>query len=138
MLRNAGSASPCWTASGIPVRFIATMLPGRRLMTAAPDDQAKTPASLSPNAPNAPDFVRYLNVRAASGASFAPDGRRITFLTDITGVAEVWSVAVPSANGGAALPWPEQLTFGGERILGAAFSPVADRLIVGSDVGGND
>ncbi len=107
-------------------------------MTAAPDDQAKTPASLSPNAPNAPDFVRYLNVRAASGASFAPDGRRITFLTDITGVAEVWSVAVPSANGGAALPWPEQLTFGGERILGAAFSPVADRLIVGSDVGGNE
>ena len=41
-----------------------------------------------------PDFVRYLNVRSATGASFSPDGRRITFLTDITGVAEVWSVAL--------------------------------------------
>jgi dipeptidyl aminopeptidase/acylaminoacyl peptidase len=90
------------------------------------------------------DFVRYLNVRSASGVSFAPDGRRLTFLTDITGVAEVWSVAVTSGtsqtlrNREGALPWPEQLTFGGERIVGAAFSPVADRLIVGRDVGGNE
>ena len=30
------------------------------------------------------------------------------------------------------------MTFGGERILGAAFSPVANRLIVGNDVGGNE
>ena len=105
-------------------------------MTAARDDQANTETT-----DTAPDFVRYLNVRAATGASFAPDGRRMTFLTDITGVAEVWSVAVePTAPAGqeAPLPWPEQLTFGGERILGAAFSPVADRLIVGSDVGGNE
>ena len=40
-----------------------------------------------------PDFVRYLNVRSATGVSFAPDGRRLTFLTDNTGIAEVWSVA---------------------------------------------
>jgi dipeptidyl aminopeptidase/acylaminoacyl peptidase len=91
-----------------------------------------------------PDFVRYLNVRSASGVSFAPDGRRFTFLTDITGISEVWSVAVTPGNvtnaekQGEALPWPEQLTFGGERIIGAAFSPLADQLIVGSDVGGNE
>ncbi|MGE5334901.1 MAG: alpha/beta fold hydrolase [Nitrososphaerota archaeon] len=108
-------------------------------MTAAPDNDHRT--TTAPLAP--PDFVRYLNVRSASGASFAPDGRRLTFLTDITGVAELWSVAVmPGTRGdtgtAAALPWPEQLTFGGERIVGAAFSPVADRLIVGGDVGGNE
>jgi dipeptidyl aminopeptidase/acylaminoacyl peptidase len=104
-------------------------------MTNERDDRRKT---------NPPDFVRYLNVRSASGFSFAPDGRRLTFLTDITGIAEVWSVAVtarPSQappNREGTLPWPEQLTFGGERIVGAAYSPVADRLIVGSDVGGNE
>jgi dipeptidyl aminopeptidase/acylaminoacyl peptidase len=92
-----------------------------------------TKAPLTP-----PDFVRYLNVRSASGASFSPDGQRLTFLTDITGVAEVWSVAVKDGDAEAVLPWPEQLTFGGERILGAAFSPVANRLIVGNDVGGNE
>lgn len=65
-----------------------------------------------------PDFVRYLNVRSAYGASFAPDGRHITFLTDITGVAEVWRVPVPPvapAGSGAEVAWPEQLTFGGAR-----------------------
>jgi dipeptidyl aminopeptidase/acylaminoacyl peptidase len=86
------------------------------------------------------EFVRYLNVRSAYGASFAPDGRRITFLTDITGVAEVWRVHVPiTPEGSEATPaWPEQLTFGGERIIGASYSPVADRLIVGGDIGGNE
>ena len=104
-------------------------------MTDEHDDRRKT---------TPPDFVRYLNVRSASGVSFAPDGLRIAFLTDITDVAEVWSVAVPKGtshaqkNTGEALPWPEQLTFGGERTVGAAFSPVADQLIVGSDVGGNE
>ena len=39
-------------------------------------------------------FERYLNVGAAYGASFSPDGQQLTFLTDITGVAEVWSVPV--------------------------------------------
>ena len=62
-------------------------------MTAAHDDQMET--KTTGGAPHdLPDFVRYLNVRSASGASFAPDGHRLAFLTDITGVAEVWSVAV--------------------------------------------
>ncbi len=90
----------------------------------------------TPTSNPAPDFVRYLNVRSATGASFSPDGRRITFLTDVTGVAEVWSVALDDIA--ASPPWPDQLTFDGERIIGAAFSPTADRLIVGGDVGGNE
>jgi hypothetical protein len=49
------------------------------------EQNGRTPAT--PNA--APDFVRYLNVRSSYGASFSPDGARLTFLTDVTGVAEV-------------------------------------------------
>ncbi|HEY1390318.1 MAG TPA: hypothetical protein VGF38_17400 [Ktedonobacterales bacterium] len=110
-------------------------------MTAARDDQMET--KTTGGAPHdAHDFVRYLNVRAASGASFSPDGRRLTFLTDITGVAEVWSIAVaPTASGDGeerSLPWPEQLTFGGERIADASYSPVDDQLIITGDVGGNE
>ncbi|HEY7342714.1 MAG TPA: S9 family peptidase [Ktedonobacterales bacterium] len=110
-------------------------------MTAARDDQMET--KTTGGVPHdLPDFVRYLNVRAASGASFSPDGRRLTFLTDITGVAEVWSVAVaPTASGdGMERPpsWPEQLTFGGERIAGASYSPVENQLIISGDVGGNE
>jgi dipeptidyl aminopeptidase/acylaminoacyl peptidase len=98
------------------------------------EQNGRTPAT--PNA--APDFVRYLNVRSSYGASFSPDGARLTFLTDVTGVAEVWSLALTPGDAAASPPWPDQLTFGGERIAGAAYSPVADRLIVGGDVGGNE
>ncbi len=103
-------------------------------MTAEHDDRTKARTTDSAP-PDSSDFVRYLNVRSASGASFSPDGRHLTFLTDITGVAEVWSVpVVPDA----ALPWPEQLTFGGERNAGASYSPVDDQLIISGDVGGNE
>jgi dipeptidyl aminopeptidase/acylaminoacyl peptidase len=82
------------------------------------------------------DFERYLNVRAARGASFAPGGGALTFITDITGVGEVWSV--PVVLTAAAPSWPTQLTFRSERAMGASFSPVADQLIVGGDHGGNE
>src|SRR6266571_6240311 len=81
-------------------------------------------------------FERYLNVRSAYGASFSPDGKRLSFLTDITGVAEVWSVPVDVH---ALVPaWPNQLTFRNERVAGAYFSPTADVLLVAGDVGGNE
>ena len=79
---------------------------------------------------------RYLNVRAAYGASFSPDGQGLSFLTDITGVAEVWSVPVMAEAAQAC--WPNQLTFRGERIAKATFSPQANVLLVSGDVGGNE
>jgi dipeptidyl aminopeptidase/acylaminoacyl peptidase len=81
-------------------------------------------------------FERYLNVRMAYGPSFASDGSQLSFLTDITGVAEVWSVPV-EMRAPTAL-WPTQLTFRGERVMSVAFSPVADVMLVTADVGGNE
>ena len=81
-------------------------------------------------------FERYLNARMAYGASFSPDGRRLTFLTNITGMAEVWSIPVDMAA--ANPPWPEQLTFVGDRVGSASYSPVADTLLVSADVGGSE
>jgi len=81
-------------------------------------------------------FERYLNVRSATGASFAPDGARLAFLTDITGVAEVWSVGLDPRVG--VPPWPEQLTFRGERSLSARFAPHAETLLVNADTGGDE
>lgn len=81
-------------------------------------------------------FERYLNTRMAYGASFSPDGQRLTFLTNITGVSEVWSVPVDMAA--ANPPWPEQLTFVGDRVGSASYSPVANTLLVSADVGGNE
>ncbi len=77
------------------------------------------------------DFARYLRIRGAYGASWSPDGRRVSFLTDITGVPQVWEV---SAEGG----WPDQLTFHEERVMGARYSPADDALVFNMDVGGNE
>ncbi|HEY6287593.1 MAG TPA: S9 family peptidase [Ktedonobacteraceae bacterium] len=81
-------------------------------------------------------FERYLNVRSAYAPSFSHDGKRLSFLTNITGVAEVWSVPIEIL---ATTPaWPDQITFRGERVAGASYSPVADVLLVSADVGGNE
>jgi dipeptidyl aminopeptidase/acylaminoacyl peptidase len=81
-------------------------------------------------------FERYLNVRFAYGPSFSPDGKRLSFLTDITGVDEVWSIPIDIHASTPA--WPEQLTFRGERVAGATCSPTDDVLLVAADVGGNE
>jgi dipeptidyl aminopeptidase/acylaminoacyl peptidase len=77
------------------------------------------------------EFARYLKIRSAYGASWSPDGRWVSFLTDITGVPQVWKVPV---GGG----WPEQLTFYEERIMGAGYSPVEHKVLFGMDAGGNE
>lgn len=85
---------------------------------------------------DAPNFTPYLNVRSASGPNWAPDGASLAFLTDISGVSEAWRVRVGS---GVAEPvWPDQLTFGGERVSAAVFSPTDERLILASDIGGSE
>lgn len=76
-------------------------------------------------------FERFLNVRSAGGASSSRGGGRVTFLTDITGTAQLWTLDRPMA-------WPEQLTFYEDRLLFAAHSPSADRIAFGQDAEGNE
>jgi len=78
------------------------------------------------------EFARYLKIRSAYAPAFSPDGRRLAFLTDVTGVPQVWEVS----SGG--LSWPEQLTFRDERVSSAHYSPTSDLLVYGSDIGGNE
>ncbi len=77
------------------------------------------------------DIERYLQIRAASNPTFSPDGERIAFLVNTTGVPQVWSV---SRTGG----WPRQLTFHPERVSEVKYSPTQDRLIYSMDSGGNE
>src|SRR5207249_10754928 len=74
---------------------------------------------------------RYLNIRAANGPTFSPDGRFVAFLTNITGVSQLWQV--PVAGG-----WPVQLTFTNESVRGAHYNPRKHELIFSMDAGGNE
>jgi dipeptidyl aminopeptidase/acylaminoacyl peptidase len=77
------------------------------------------------------DFQRYLNIRTATGATFSPKADKLAFLTDITGVYQVWLIDESGK-------WPEQLTFYKDRVTFVKWSPTEDLLVFGKDAGGNE
>lgn len=83
-------------------------------------------------------ITHYLNVRQAYYPSFASDAQRIAFLTDITGVPQVWQTRF--TPGQSEPLWPDQRSFETERVMGVWCSPAPDddRLIYARDVGGNE
>ncbi len=74
---------------------------------------------------------RYLNIRRAYGASVGPEGERLAFLMDTTGVPQLWTVDAPGA-------WPTQRTFFDERVTFASWSPRRPEIVFGMDEGGNE
>ena len=81
---------------------------------------------------------RYLNVREAYFPSFTADGDGLAFLSNITGVPEIWRVNL--ADGEEKPTWPDQLTFDAERVMGVWYSPMPgdNRLIYARDTRGNE
>jgi dipeptidyl aminopeptidase/acylaminoacyl peptidase len=77
------------------------------------------------------DFERYLNIRSAYAPAWLSEGRRVAFLTDITGTPQVWAVDV--AGG-----WPDQLTFFQDKVWSMAAAPDGSRLVCVRDTGGNE
>src|SRR2546425_10202174 len=76
-------------------------------------------------------FDRYSSVRIAYGPSFAPDGRHVSFISDITGVPQAW--ILDSATGRI-----DQLTLFNERVSSAVFSPTGMSLAFSMDPGGGE
>ena len=87
--------------------------------------------------------AHYLNVRQSYGPAFRSDGRALAFLTNITGLPQVWQVPLVGADDVIArdhIPWPEQLTFGMHRVSEAWYAPSPGdaRLLYVEDVGGSE
>ncbi len=57
-----------------------------------------------------------MRVRACRGAGLSPDGRRVAFISDITGIPQVW---ITDVEGG----WPELVTALDDPIIHVAWSP---------------
>jgi len=72
-----------------------------------------------------------MNIRAATSPSFSHDGKYIFFLTNITGVPQVWRVPV---NGG----WPEQFTYYDEAVKRVYCSPLEELVTFEVDPGGSE
>lgn len=77
------------------------------------------------------DFRNFTNIRSAASPSFSHDGKYVFFLTNITGVPQVWRVSI---DGG----WPEQLTYFDERVKRVLCSPKDDIVVFELDIGGSE
>lgn len=73
----------------------------------------------------------FLEIRSAHGASFSPDGSKVAFLSNLTGVNQVYLVSCDSGE-------PEQLTSYEEPVSFAYFSPVKNEILFGMAKGGNE
>lgn len=82
-------------------------------------------------ADNRGQIDRYITVRRAHGPSWSPDGTRLAFVADTSGLDQAWLLGLDDKE-------PEQLTHFDERIGLVAWSPVSQHILLTVDVGGNE
>jgi dipeptidyl aminopeptidase/acylaminoacyl peptidase len=74
---------------------------------------------------------KLYNTRIVGGTSWSPDGKRVAFVTNISGRNNIWLV---SAEGG----WPSQLTISDQRQIDPAWSPDGKWIAFDSDHDGDE
>lgn len=76
-------------------------------------------------------LVRYLSVRSAYGPSFSHDDKKLVYISDATGVPQVWSLEL---DGGA----PQQLTYDPDRVGLVSSAKKSDSFVYARDRGGDE
>src|SRR6476661_2827604 len=67
---------------------------------------------------------QYLNIRSAGSPSLSPDGKRLFYLTNVTGTSQVWMIDLPSGA-------PKQITNYDDNVGFVRFSPKGDGAVFG-------
>lgn len=75
---------------------------------------------------------RYLSMKSAYSPDFLPGDLKIAYLSDLTGVAQVW------VTGTAEGTTPQQVTLEDERVAYLSVAPKTGRIAYGVDSGGNE
>ncbi|WP_059173829.1 S9 family peptidase [Bacillus sp. FJAT-27445] len=73
----------------------------------------------------------FLHVRTAKKPIYHPNGDKISFITDYTGLPQVWEL---SLKGG----WPSQNSFTEERIMFVSYISGTSKRVIGMDAGVNE
>ena len=72
----------------------------------------------------------FLDIKSAVAPSFSPDGNTVAFLSNVTGVFQLY--VVPRTGGE-----PEQLTAYEDSVSSVSFSPINNEIVFGMAKGGN-
>ncbi|SFS80015.1 alpha/beta hydrolase family protein [Marininema halotolerans] len=76
------------------------------------------------------ELRRYLEIRSAYAPSYHRMDKSVAFLSTMSGLPQVWRMGEA--------PWPQQLTFFSERVMGMSASPTQDIFCLWKDQGGNE
>ena len=74
---------------------------------------------------------QYLSIRSASSPSLSPDGKRLAYLTNVSGTSQVWMIDLPSGT-------PRQITNYEDNVSFVRFSPNGRELVFGKARGGDE
>jgi dipeptidyl aminopeptidase/acylaminoacyl peptidase len=74
---------------------------------------------------------QYLSIRSAGSPALAPDGRRLFYLTNVTGTSQIWMIDLPAGA-------PKQITNYEDNVSFVRFSPRGDGLVFGKARGGDE
>ena len=74
---------------------------------------------------------QYLNIRSASSPSLSPDGKRMFYLTNVTGTSQIWMIDLPSGA-------PKQVTNYEDNIGFVKVSPKGSGIVFGKAKGGDE
>lgn len=74
---------------------------------------------------------QYLNIKSATSPTLSPDGKRLAYLTNVTGTAQIWMIDLP---GGA----PKQITNYEDNVGFVRWSPAGNGLVFGKARGGDE
>jgi dipeptidyl aminopeptidase/acylaminoacyl peptidase len=86
---------------------------------------------LSVSAQSANTIQQYLNIRSAGSPSLSPDGKRLFYLTNVTGTSQVWMIDLPAGA-------PKQITNYDDNVGFVRFSPKGDGVVFGKAKGGDE
>ncbi len=74
---------------------------------------------------------QYLNIKSAMGPSMSPDGREMSYLSNVTGTTQVWSMLLPDGK-------PKQLTNYEDNISFVCWLQDGSGMIFGKAKGGDE
>lgn len=74
---------------------------------------------------------QYLSIRSASSPTLSPDGKRLAYLTNVSGTSQVWMLDLP--NGA-----PKQITDYDDNVSFVRWSPAGNGLVFGKARGGDE
>ena len=74
---------------------------------------------------------QYLNIRSASSPSLSKDGKRLLYLTNVSGTTQIWMIDLPNGQ-------PKQITNYEDNIGFVRRSPGGDGVVFGKAKGGDE